>query len=138
VEPLVAAPAMDQVGTTGAVDAGAMAVGAELVVAVAADDPLAVPQPEHEVDTTGHPHKPPPQGAGDLRVTTNPGAGIKPQQPSREHPWERGCRKRPDDLVVKLDVAADVCPAHQLVQHIPLFGARRRRRPTWCSRRGDG
>jgi hypothetical protein len=76
VEALVAAPAVDQVATTGAADAGAMAVGAELIVAVAADDPLAVPQPEHKVDATGHPHKPPPQGAGDLCVTTNPRGGI--------------------------------------------------------------
>jgi hypothetical protein len=75
VEPLVAAPAMDQVGATGAVDAGAMAAGAELIVAVAADDPLAARQPEHEVDTTGHPDKSRPRGCGHLRVTPTRAAG---------------------------------------------------------------
>jgi hypothetical protein len=84
VEPLVAASAVDQVGTTVAADAGAMAAGAELIVAVAADDPLAVPQPEYEVDTTGHPHKPASRECGHLRVTANPSGGVKPQHPGRE------------------------------------------------------
>ena len=84
VQPIVAAEAVDQVVATAAVHAAAGPAGAELVVAVTADDPLTRRQPEHEIDPAGHPHNPRPRHTRHLRVAANQRPRIEPQQPARQ------------------------------------------------------
>ena len=83
-EPLTASVAVDQVVAAPAPDLRAGPAGTELVVPRAAHDRLAFAEPDDEVHPSRHAREQRLLGGRDLRVATEPRAGVELQQPRRE------------------------------------------------------